>query len=263
MKRVSSKSHAGTEKTYNYVYQDRHGVHRVELGHGTLVMMESNHEQGDEKSFQRLCQHRVPKAGKHVRGGRLNWTIRIHNPNINVNRSRLMPQDTIDINENARLLVWNQLPEMTEDELCALHKELLDDMEAHGNADRTFVFGKWHENNGRKVLEQAMSDGQTYRYGGKTTDPGKAFGPHARKALERLAQMVGVQGTDAFWAHLVYYPDASCKLGWHSDAEDGINPHAIFSVTFLDDPVNGARPFDVRLTNRLTRPQGRVKRAKQ
>ena len=53
------------------------------------------------------------------------------------------------------------------------------------------------------------------------------------------------------WAHCVYYPTPDCQLGWHSDSEDGVSPHSVFSLTFLEDRVNGPRPFCVRLKSRV------------
>jgi hypothetical protein len=132
--------------------------------------------------------------------------------------------------------------------LAELHAELAAEMRLFGHADKTTVWGKTHDNAGRMVLDQANVEGKTYTYSGKTTAPGRAFGPAARKALAHFAQHIFHCAADELWAHAVWYPDpALCKLGWHSDSEAGINPHTIMSVTFLDDQEGGVRPFDVRL----------------
>ncbi len=113
------------------------------------------------------------------------------------------------------------------------------------SADRTFVYGKWHENKGRKVMELGWTAGTQYAYAGKTTAPGHAFSKTLRQVVtQRIAPLFGVE-KESIWAHVVYYPpDAS--LGWHSDAEKGIDPHFILSLTLLENPVKGARDFQVR-----------------
>ena len=232
-----------SSNSYKYEYNDRYKRHRATLGHGTLAIMYSDHTKGMENSFQRRCEHRVPPS-KTV-GSRMNWTVRIHNPSINIVNA-LQPDETADLSKGNKLLLWDRLPTMSDEEREALFTELTQAMDEHGRSDRTFVFGKWHENNGRKVLEQASEAGQSYTYGGKTTEPGVAFGPEARKTLSKLGDLLGLDDVSDFWAHLVFYPEGKCGLGWHSDAEKGINPHAIVSFTFLEDKLNGPRPFDVR-----------------
>lgn len=258
-----------------YEYRARGDTHRILLQHGMLACMASDWSSASQ-SFQKKCEHRVPPAKHPVLGGRLSWTVRIRSTDIlpaisfDTLTSAAGTAVALDASDCA-LLAWT--PKQAHDLLgldmspeCAdeLQRELRADMIKHGHPDITRVFGKTHFNKGRRVLEQAHTDGQQYTYGGKTTQSGKAFGPVARRVLQSLAHTLGLPDSACFWAHLVYYPTPDCKLAWHQDAEKGINPHLIFSMTFLDDPIHGARPFDVRLKKQKvnTPPTRTNKRAK-
>jgi hypothetical protein len=218
-------------------FSEKTGIHRAFLSNECVAVMYSSDA---TKPFQRLAKHRVPVYAK-AKGWRLNWTIRTSAKRINPDLSRF-PQ-TVDIGEGLELKL-KVIPES----LSLLQQELLGTLKIYGHPDVTTVFGRQSDNNGRMVLEQSLHGGKSYAYSGKVTTPGVPFGPHALEYLNQVAVVEFGVPLDELWAHLVYYPDpAICKLDWHSDSEDGVNPNMIMSVTFLEDPEKGIRPFDVRL----------------
>jgi alkylated DNA repair dioxygenase AlkB len=227
-----------------YQFTEKTRVHNLYLEDGGVCLMHSRDTGHNDTSFQRLAKHQVP-VYKGAKGWRLNWTIR-------TTASPLEPKlesykQEIHIGEGLSL----RLKKVDYDPL--LKVELLADLQKYGHADVTTVFGKTHTNNGRLVLEQSMQDGQTYTYSGKTTPPGKAFGPRALAFIQEVAARDFNVTPDKLWAHVIFYPDpATCGLGWHSDSEAGINPNMIMSVTFLEDPKGGIRPFQVRLKSDVT-----------
>lgn len=213
------------------------GIWRVFLNDGSVVVMFTLGPSLD-RSFQRLSKHRVPVWGK-ASGWRLNCTIRTDQA---VDGPDFSTFGTNDLGEGLQLLLKQvEYP-------AALKRELFEAMQSFGEADVTTVFGRVSQNNGRKVLELAATDGKTYAYSGKTTKPGRAFGPETSAFLEREIVPALKVPLDSLWCHLVFYPDpATCKLDWHSDSENGLNPHCIASITFLEDTERGVRPFDIRL----------------
>ena len=90
--------------------------------------------------------------------------------------------------------------------------------------------------------------------------PGQAFGPCATAFIEQhILPFFGVS-IEHVWAHLVFYPTPDCQLGWHGDSEDGLNTHTVISLTMLEFPVEGIRPFDVRLlSKKLSNKKQKVK----
>ncbi len=221
-------------------FNEKTGIHRVHLADGGVCIMHTNDDGNSEISFQRLAKHQVPLY-KQSSGWRLCWTIRTTEKKLE-NTDLSTYKQELHIGSGLSL----RLKTLAVD--TVLKAELLSDLLKYGHVDETTVFGKTFTNNGRMVLDQAMEDGQTYTYAGKTTAPGKAFGQHASAFICDIAAKEFGVTPDKLWAHLVYYPDASkCKLAWHSDSEAGINPHMIMSVTFLEQPVYGIRPFEVRL----------------
>ncbi len=226
------------------------GIHRVLLEHGGVCIMQSDPAGGPTRSFQRLAKHQVPLYPR-ARGARLNWTIRTTSPHVLAHAPGGYAVHPVGEGLTLALASWP----LDADTLRDLHAELRAAMDEHGAADVTTAYGNTSTNAGRKILEMACVEGQQYTYAGKKTPPGKAFGPVARRVLEYFVRNVffgeRVAEGDAIadlWAHLIFYPSAdTCKLAWHSDSESGLNSHIIASVTFLEDPVHGARPFDVRL----------------
>ncbi len=212
------------------------GVCKVFLRHGELCGMLSSPENGP--SFQAKAQHRVvayPKA----KGWRLSVTIRPGGKISDPITAGYKWEETILLGEGCyigRRLLPNLSPDLV--------AEILKQMDEFGKPDITKVFGKMYENKGRKVLELSFAGGYVYSYGGKKTDPGQPFGKHFCAFLKE-EKLFGE--TMDIWAHVVFYPTPDCQLGWHSDNENGLNPHAIISLTILEDPVQGIRPFDVRL----------------
>lgn len=152
-------------------FNEKTGIHRLFLADGGVCIMHTVDDGNSETSFQRLCNHGVP-ANKQASGSRWCWTIRTTVRKLE-NTDLSTYKQEIHIGEGLSL----RLKTMPVDE--ALKAELLSDLLKYGHADETTVFGKTFTNNGRMVLDQALEDGQTYTYSGKTTAPGKAFGTHA------------------------------------------------------------------------------------
>lgn len=229
-----------------YNKKERSSIHQFFLDDGGVCVMFTKDSGKPEESFQALAQHQVPVFPK-AKGWRLSWTIRTTEPLLDKTDISSFIQQ-YGIGDGLTLL----LKKVAYDPL--LKQELLADLHAHGEADVTRCFGE--------VLEQAYEAGQVYQYGGKTTAPGTAFGQHARAFLDQYAKPA-FGGTDKLWAHLVFYPEPqTCKLSWHGDQIDGINPHMIMSVTFLEFPDEGVRPFEVRLNSDKEENKTRVKRVK-
>jgi hypothetical protein len=231
-----------TNRKGNYNYAKKTGTHSFWLGHGHVVAMASS-PQG--KSFQQTAVHRVPyKKSNNGQGWRLNLTIRtLRTDSIN-DPLLLESSNTYDMGEGCKVLVWEDL--FTEIEIQQLQVELLDLMSRCGIPDVCKMYGKTFENAGRKVLEMADQPDFKYHYAGKTVT-GVGFTPLVRQLIvPRMSKLFGVSDSE-IWGHLVYYPTPECKLDWHDDGEDGINPHLIVSLTFLEDPINGARAFETRL----------------
>ncbi len=222
-------------------------IHRVHLHDGGVCVMYSKDNGSKEESFQTLAEHQVPLY-KEAKGWRLNWTIRTEAPLLDKTDLSSYTQ-RYDLGDGLSLL----LKKIAYDPL--LKQELFNDLHAHGYIDETLDFhGVMSQNGGRMSLQQAYTPGRTYTYGGKTTPPGIVFGPRATAFLEQYAAKEF--GTNDLWAHIAYYPNAhDCKLSWHGDKLDGINPHMIMSVTFLEDPIEGIRPFDVRLISEKEKNQ--------
>ena len=240
------------------------GIYSFNLRDGQLAGMISDPSRGSQ-SFQRLIKHCVPRRStRTVQGYRINCTFRVQE-DAPVN-NLLLPLDEDKTNDRGEtgetvmivkphcaVKLWSGI--LTRGENTVLHLELKRQLEEHGRPDTTLVFGRTHANRGRRVLELAHTAGQTYTYGGKTTPPGVPFGEAARLVIRnKIAPRLGV-APDKIWAHVVYYPSADTSLGWHGDAEKGINPHAVLSLTFLENPAAGVRPFQVRRNN-----YGRIKK---
>lgn len=227
------------------------GIHTFNLKDGMMAGMISDPEWKDE-SFQRVIKHCVPKrTTNHIDGYRISCTFRVK-AGIKVN-NMLKKMDgetsenttTIMIKKpNCAVKLYSDM--LTRGERMTLHAELKRQMEVYGEADITKVSGKIHTNRGRKVLDLGYTKGQTYTYSGKTTTPGQLFGPAARLLINnKIAPKLGIS-PDKIWAHVVFYPNATTSLGWHGDSEDGINPHVVLSLTLLEKPDTGIRPFQVR-----------------
>lgn len=213
------------------------GIHSFELRHGDLIGMRG-------KYFQKRAKHRVPPFPKS-RGWRMNLTIR---KNASPPWAAPVAQvDTVNLGEEC-FVDCNHVTVPPE-----LKQELLEAIRLHGAPDITTVHGNVSTNKGRTILELANTAGRTYQYGRKETPPGQAFGPHTRAfILEHVLGMFGPEvGLDQMWAHLVFYPTPDCALSWHGDSEDNIDSQLIVSLTILEDPVLGPRPFDVRLNSEV------------
>jgi len=151
----------------------------------------------------------------------------------------------IDIGEGGRVIIWDSL--FTPDELAEIEEVLLETIKDHGVNDVTRMFGKTFTNNGRRVVEMASDPNFEYRYAGKVVKSIE-FPERIRDlVLPKMTRVFGLSSADTLWGHLVYYPTPDCKLDWHDDGEEGINPHLIVSITFLEHPKIGARRFRVRL----------------
>ena len=227
------------------IHIGRTGIYNIHLRDGDVIGMISDPNLPKSKSFQSVYEHCVP-VYKKAKGSRLNLTIRCKDGSIpKYLLNAKSAQKIIKLDEHSAIVLWTEL--VGKEQLQAIHDELLEQLHKFGNPDHTFVFGKTHTNNGRKILELANEKGQTYRYAGKTTSAGQPFGPLTREFIENtIVPLVGVDIKN-IWAHLVLYPDPSiCKLSWHGDSKDGINPHCIISLTMLEDKINGPRPFQVR-----------------
>ncbi len=196
-------------------FNEKTRVWRAHLEHGAVCVMSSDPALGPAHSFQRLAQHQVPIC-KTARGGRLSWTVRT----ARLDGSVVADLDAYTTHDLGQGLVLGIAPwPLDQALLLELHTEL-----------RVRVHDK------------------TCLYSITTTAPGCAFGPVSRSVLTHFADHIFHCAVEELWAHLVWYPDAAtCKLAWHSDSEAGINPHTIMSVTFLDNEVEGVRPFEVRL----------------
>jgi alkylated DNA repair dioxygenase AlkB len=191
-------------------------------------------------NFQSRCEHRVPPC-KKAQGWRLSTTFRADSGQV----------------EEPKKEDWNPFISIGEECYVGMRpaknltKELIEElfsvMEEFGTPDKTKVFGKEFENKGRKVLELSFKGGQTYTYGGKTTSPGQAFGKETLKFLQEEELFGESVKIEDIWAHMVFYPTPDCQLAWHRDNENGLNPHAIISLTLLEDPKLGVRSFSVRL----------------
>lgn len=215
------------------------GICKFFLKHGTLCGMLSS--PSTNKSFQTLCEHRVPPC-PIAQGGRLSITFRAKGVVDDPLKAREKWDMFTSIGEGC--FIGGKLLKNLSSQLV---EELFTQMKEHGTPDKTVVFGKSHENKGRKVLELSFKGGQVYSYGGKTTAPGQPFGEHTLVFLKEEELFGSSVSVEEIWAHMVYYPTPDCRLGWHSDNENGLNPHAIISLTLLENPALGIRPFDVRL----------------
>lgn len=218
---------------------EKSGIHKVFLNHGELCGMLSS---PNGKNFQALCQHCVPAYAK-ARGAR--WSVTF--------RARGVIEDPLSLKDK-----WTEFTEIGEGCYIGtrksspfvhtnLSKELITMMHQFGTPDKTTVYGKTFDNKGRKVLELSYEGGQTYTYSGKTTSPGQPFGKETLAFLRAELLFGESVSVEDVWAHMVYYPTPDCQLGWHQDNENGLNPHAIISLTLLEDPELGVRPFYVRL----------------
>lgn len=227
------------------------------LGHGEMVAMASS--PSGTASFQRLAMHSVPYLkGDKAEGWRLNLTIRtsaetIRDPLLLKNGKRY------EIGEGCYVQQWTDM--FTAEENEQIRECLFGTITAKGVADITKVYGKEFTNKGRKVLELACEEGFEYHYGGKTVK-GIAYPELIRQlVVPKMAELYGVV-CEQIWGHLVYYPTSECKLDWHDDGEDNINPHLIVSLTYLEHP-NKPRAFRVRLkSNKSVTGEPRQKRLK-
>lgn len=219
--------------------------------HGTVLAMVSipNEEVSTTLNFQNQCQHCVPKRAGPT-SGRYSVTIRSSTPSKHARETFLgetfSKVFTIVSPKESDCPCYVTMSQSLLDsaDVDAIYAELVAGKDQM-TPDRTFVYGKWHENAGRLVQEMAWTAGQTYRYGGKTTPAGIAFPNTLRRVVQEVFAPIFNVEPKHLWAHIVYYPDNTCGLAWHSDAEEGIDPHLIMSITFLD---NGrvARDFQVR-----------------
>ena len=227
---------------------ERTGIVGVPLGQDPnyafhAVAMASDPDPIKGSSFQNIAQHCVPVLkGDGARGGRLNLTFRTFSEEL-PSPSRLECSEKIALGTNAWLMLWNGL--VSDEQNEKIQACLANTIDQHGVADETVVFGKRYTNRGRMAVDMAHKAGFEYRYAGKTIT-GIEWPPLIQEVvLPRVAELFGVD-SDTIWAHLVYYPIPDCKLGWHDDGEDGINPHFILSLTYLEDPEK-PRTFQVRL----------------
>jgi hypothetical protein len=227
-----------------YSYSAKSKIHTFKLQHGQTVAMAS--APGSD-SFQKLAVHGVhPESAKSTcRGWRMNLTVRTMSKDLQKN-----PLDSAycssryAIGEGCEILLWDNL--FSAQEISDLQNVLLQTIHNNGVPDVTRLFGQEYTNKGRKVIEMASTPNFKYHYGGKTVT-GIQYPNLIRELV--VPRMSGVFGVlpETIWFHLVYYPTPDCKLDMHDDGEDGINPHMIMSITFLEDPIRGARRFRVRL----------------
>lgn len=231
-----------------YKFDKKTQAHSFYLGHGHTVAMASSpkNRTGSTGSFQARAVHEVPYLkSEHAEGWRLNLTVRtiareIRDPLTDLD---FKPTKDYDIGEGCHVLVWDNIFTTHENEM--IQGCLLETIHAKGIPDITKMYGKTFTNKGRKVIEMSGNDGFEYHYAGKTVT-GIAWPRLIRElVVPKLSQIFGVQD-DELWGHLVYYPTSECKLDYHDDGEDGINPHLIVSITYLENPKK-PRPFRVRL----------------
>lgn len=222
------------------------------LQEGEVIIMKSDPE--GARNFQQEYEHCVPKRklGAHkepLKGWRLNATLRLQQKGLYKGspQGSVPPSYRKKLEEGIEVLGWLPKVLISKEDLKLWKQELYTQIMAHGVADKTTVYGKVHLNGGRKVLELAATSGQTYSYGGKTTPAGQSFGEITSKMVADILGPTIFGTSENLWIHLVYYPSPTeSGLGWHSDSEEGIDPHCIASVTFLEYPDSGARPFQVR-----------------
>lgn len=232
------------------MFSTKNGTVTMMPRHGTLLAMASFGEGSD--NFQSIFEHSVPKRANA--SGRYSITFRSNTPHV---RNEV---DTVAKAPHALRLAAT--PEECPCYLLAWDTNALDDAVHKGvykelralkssmDPDRTFCYGKWHDNNGRLVHEMSWEAGQTYSYAGKQTKPGTAFPPIIRGVVrDFVAPLFGVQ-PHLIWAHVVYYPAGGTSLAWHGDAEQGIDPHLIVSLTYLEPSAKEGlrlpRAFQVR-----------------
>lgn len=239
-------------KRERYSVSEKTGIYGVKLGqnpqfgyHAVAMASDPNNEEGE--SFQSLALHCVPfLKGDEAEGGRFNLTFRTTSPTIQNPALLTSSTKVIHLTQNCWINLWDDL--FTPEENTAIQACLSETIASAGVADETIVFGKKHTNHGRMVVDMADKPNFQYRYAGKTVT-GIEWPPLIRDlVLPRIVPLFGGGAVEAetIWAHLVYYPTPECKLGWHDDGEDGINPHFILSLTFLEHPEK-PRTFQVRL----------------
>ncbi len=230
----------------------RNNTYSVYLKDGNVCIMEGT-------SFQKQLLHCVPKYPS-VKSWRLNITFRT-GKKVSIGLKKDILKDFVEhkIIDGASLCLGS----LDNDILSPFKKELVEQIKIHGKPDQTKIPFKneYTMNNGRMVLDMAFKEGMTYTYGGKTTAPGIAFGPSAQGVLKIISELIGVVVED-IWAHVVFYPNGECGLGWHSDAEDGLDPARIVSLTFLEDPIGGVRRFQVKPKNKKPDLEGARKKLK-
>jgi len=229
--------------------KQKNNTYSISLDHGTTVAMLS-----DSKSFnfQSQFEHCIPKRA-NVSGIRYNITFRSKTTTTTRDVESIVSQceHSITLNEHSHICMW-QTTLFDKSSMVNMFDEL---KACDMTPDKTFVYGKWHTNNDRCYVEMGWKPGQTYTYAGKTTSPGIEFPPEIKKNVSSvIAPLFGVE-PEHIWAHVVRYPPKS-SLGWHSDAEQGIDPHFILSTTFLEHHSKGkswgkrkspgARDFQVR-----------------
>jgi len=225
---------------------ERTGIVGVPLGQDPrfgyhVVAMASDPAKG--RSFQNIAQHCVPDLkGDGARGGRWNLTFRTRSKELRL-PSSLECSEKIDVGPNAWLMLWKSL--FSDEQNEKIRTCLANTIRQHSVADETVVFGKRYTNRGRMAVDMANKAGFEYHYAGKTITGIERPPLIQEVVLPRVAELFGVD-SDTIWAHLVYYPTPDCKLGWHDDGEDGINPHFILSLTYLEHPEK-PRTFQVRL----------------
>ena len=164
-------------------FDEKSGIHKAFLGHGTLARMVSDPAMGPSHSFQRRAMHQVPTYGKS-KGAR--WNVTFRSAKVLVNAMLLPCDQRIVLGEGLELHLL-QLSDADD-----FFDELKAHMAAHASSDRTFVYGKWHDNKGRMVMEYAHQAGAQYSYSGKTTTPGIEFGKAGKRIAELMARDFGV-----------------------------------------------------------------------
>jgi hypothetical protein len=234
-----------------YQYDQATKAHRFYLGDGHLVAMASS-PTNPAGSFQRLAMHEVPYLkGDKTEGYRYNLTVRTFSKTIR-DPLTLTRNDQLkdhDLGQGCHVLVWQNL--WTSEENEQIRQCLKDTITTHGVADKTILYGREFLNKGRSVVDMAelsSPDGNAvfeYRYARKAVKGIPFQAVIQNLVLPRLATIFGVKPSD-LWCHLVYYPTPDCKLDYHDDGEDGINPHLIASLTYLEYPEH-PRAFRVRL----------------